>query len=83
LFNERPIVLSVPEILANLLLTLQALPILSMTLSSRLSTPSTCRASSTKPIDTPEGDEADEGYTVIREAMKQIRKVAVRPLLSG
>lgn len=32
---------------------------------------------------TPDGDEADEGYTVIREALKQTRKVAVGQLIMG
>ena len=30
---------------------------------------------------TPDGDEADEGYTVIREALKQTRKVAIGQLI--
>src|SRR6476659_4734047 len=32
---------------------------------------------------TPDGDEADEGYTVIREALKQTRKVAIGQLIMG
>jgi DNA end-binding protein Ku len=31
----------------------------------------------------PDGDEADEGYTVIREALKQTRKVAIGQLIMG
>ncbi len=31
----------------------------------------------------PDGDEADEGYTVIRDALKQTRKVAVGQLIMG
>jgi DNA end-binding protein Ku len=32
---------------------------------------------------TPDGDEADEGYAVIREALKQTRKVAIGQLIMG
>jgi DNA end-binding protein Ku len=31
----------------------------------------------------PDGDEADEGYVVIREALKQTRKVAIGQLIMG
>jgi DNA end-binding protein Ku len=31
----------------------------------------------------PDGDEADEGYVVIREALKQTRKVAIGQLITG
>ena len=32
---------------------------------------------------TPDGDNADEGYTVIREALKQTRKIAIGQMIMG
>ena len=32
---------------------------------------------------TPDGDDADEGYTVIREALKQTMKIAIGQMIMG